>query len=66
MPRQLPKISRGKTIYFFDERLRQLRNVDNPHSYIDLTNEEVWFYKEVSEGRVNEKDIHLVEPAKEF
>lgn len=30
----------GKT-YFFDARLRQLRNVDNPHDYIDLTSDEV-------------------------
>lgn len=65
MPRQLPKIRRGKSIYFFDERLRQLRKVNNPHEYIDLTNEELWFYKEVAEGRVNEKEIYLVEPAKE-
>ncbi len=35
-PRKLPKIKmeNGKT-YFVDERLRQLRNVQNPHDYID-------------------------------
>ncbi len=34
--RKLPKIKmeNGKT-YFVDERLRQLRNVQNPHDYID-------------------------------
>jgi hypothetical protein len=36
MPRRLPAITldNGKT-YFIDERLRQLRNVHNPHDYID-------------------------------
>jgi hypothetical protein len=34
-PRLLPRIKIGKTIYFVDERLRQLRNVDNPHDFID-------------------------------
>jgi len=35
-PRMLPtKVIDGKT-YFVDERLRQLRNVENPHDYIDL------------------------------
>ncbi|MBI1972579.1 hypothetical protein HYS50_01080 [Candidatus Woesearchaeota archaeon] len=65
MPKQLPKIKRGKGIYFFDEKLKQLRKVDNPHDCIDLTNDEVWFYKEVAEGRVNTKEVGLVEAAKE-
>ena len=36
-PRKLPtvKLDNGKT-YFIDERLRQLRNVDNPHDFIDF------------------------------
>jgi len=35
-PRKLPvvKMKNGKT-YFIDERLRQLRNVDNPSDFID-------------------------------
>ncbi len=35
-PRKLPKVKmdNGKT-YFIDERLRQLRNVDNPNDFID-------------------------------
>ena len=34
--RMLPRVtlSNGKT-YFIDERLRQLRNIENPHDYID-------------------------------
>jgi hypothetical protein len=36
-PRRLPAVTlkNGKT-YFVDSRLRQLRNVHNPHDYIDL------------------------------
>jgi len=36
MPRRLPAVTleNGKT-YFIDERLRQLRNVLDPHDYID-------------------------------
>jgi hypothetical protein len=36
-PRQLHAVTlkNGKT-YFVDERLRQLRNVHNPHDFIDL------------------------------
>ena len=35
-PRMLPMVtlSNGKT-YFIDDRLRQLRNIFNPHDYID-------------------------------
>ena len=37
MPRMLPTVTldNGKT-YFVDERLKQLRNVFNPHDYIDF------------------------------
>jgi hypothetical protein len=37
MPRRLPTVTldNGKT-YFIDERLKQLRNVLNPHDYIDF------------------------------
>lgn len=36
MPRRLPTITldNGKT-YFVDDRLKQLRNVHNPHDFID-------------------------------
>jgi hypothetical protein len=37
IPRRLPTITldNGKT-YFVDERLKQLRNVHNPHDFIDF------------------------------
>jgi len=34
--RQLPIITRNGKKYYIDERLRQLRNINNPHDYIDL------------------------------
>jgi len=36
-PRMLPRVTfdNGKT-YFIDERLKQLRNVENPHDFIDF------------------------------
>mgnify|MGYP001566717439 CR=1 FL=1 len=66
MPIQLPKIKRNKVIYFFDEKLNQLRNIDNPHDYIELTAEETDYYKDVAEGRFATKNLYLVEASKEF
>jgi hypothetical protein len=34
-PRVLPIVKIGRTWYFADERLRQLRNVENPHETMD-------------------------------
>ena len=38
---ELPKIKRGRKTYYFDERLKQLRNVKNPHDFIDLKERQV-------------------------
>ncbi len=38
-PRELPKIQIAGKTYYADERLRQLRNVENPHDYIDFDDE---------------------------
>ncbi len=35
-PRQLPTIELGEKTFFFDARLWELRNVENPHDSIDL------------------------------
>lgn len=32
---ELPKIRHGNKEYYRDARLRQLRNMKNPHDYID-------------------------------
>lgn len=34
---ELPKIKLGRKTYYFDAKLKQLRNVKNPHEYLDLT-----------------------------
>jgi len=34
---ELPRIKRGDKTYYFDARLQQLRNVENPHDFIDLS-----------------------------
>jgi len=33
---ELPIVKHGTKKYYFDARLNQLRNVDNPHDFIDL------------------------------
>jgi hypothetical protein len=35
LPRELPKIQVGTKVYYVDARLRQFRNVENPHDYLD-------------------------------
>jgi len=35
-PWVLPQVQYGPTRYFADLRLRQFRDVDNPHNYIDF------------------------------
>lgn len=47
-PRRLPVVQyEGKT-WYFDERLRQIRNWKNPHDYQDLNEFEVAYFKERS------------------
>jgi hypothetical protein len=36
MIRQLPTIEYKGKKYFRDDRLRQIRNVENPHDYVDF------------------------------
>lgn len=33
---ELPKIKMGKKTYYLDPILKQLRNVENPHDYMDM------------------------------
>ena len=39
-PWLLPIIQHGPTQYFTDLRLRQFRNVKNPHEYVDFNSEQ--------------------------
>ena len=44
--RELDKIVIGKKVYYLDERLRQIREVLNPHNFYNLNDFEVYFYKQ--------------------
>lgn len=41
IPIELPRVTLAGKTWFFDERLKQIRNVENPHEYRDLTDQEV-------------------------
>ena len=43
--KMLPVVRYERKLWFFDERLRQLRNVRNPHDFIDLNEFEVEYFK---------------------
>jgi len=51
--RMLPIITYNRKKWFFDERLKQLRNVKNPHDFTDLNDFEVeYFRKKGSRGNL--------------
>ena len=43
--KMLPVVRYERKLWFFDERLRQLRNVGNPHDFIDLNEFEIDYFK---------------------
>jgi len=43
--KMLPVVRYERKLWFFDERLRQLRNVRNPHDFIDLNEFEIDYFK---------------------
>ncbi len=46
--KMLPVVRYEQKLWFLDERLRQLRNVRNPHDFIDLNDFEIdYFLKRV-------------------
>ncbi|MFH2106511.1 MAG: hypothetical protein ABII22_04570 [Candidatus Micrarchaeota archaeon] len=45
MVTMLPIVEEDGKEWFFDERLRQLRNVETPHDYRDLDTVELLYYK---------------------
>ena len=47
----LPIILKDDIFYFFDARLKQLRNCYNPHDYIDLNEFEVAHYQNIANGQ---------------
>jgi hypothetical protein len=43
--RMLPIVTYERKRWFFDERLRQLRNIKNPHEWIELNEFEMDYFK---------------------
>ena len=43
--KMLPVVRYERKLWFLDERLRQFRNVRNPHDFIDLNDFEVEYFK---------------------
>lgn len=50
MPKMLPIVEEEGEQFFFDERLRQLRNVNNPHDFINLNDFEMLYYQKKISG----------------
>lgn len=44
-PKMLPVVRYERKLCFFDERLKQLRNVRNPHDFINLNDFEVEYFR---------------------
>ena len=44
--KMLPVVLYERKLWFFDRPLRQLRNVRNPHDFIDLNEFEMEFFRE--------------------
>jgi len=60
--KELPTIKRGKKKYYFDARLKQLRNVDNPHDFTDLSPEET----EKLQAKITAKEEDIKQKAANF
>ncbi len=43
--RMLPVVRYERKLWFFDERLRQLRDVENPHDFMDLDESDVEYFR---------------------
>ena len=43
--KMLPVVRYERKLWFLDERLKQLRNVRNPHDFIDLNEIEIDYFK---------------------
>lgn len=50
MPKMLPVVQEEDKEYFFDERLRQLRNVRNPHDFRDLDDFEMEYFGKLAKN----------------
>ena len=55
----LPIIQQDDMFYFFDARLKQLRNCYNPHDFMDLNEFEAAYYQDIVNGK-RDKHIKLI------
>ncbi len=55
-PRELPIVEYEGTRWYFDERLRQIRNVSNPHDYQNLNDFEMVYFRDRVKGQ---RDIRI-------
>lgn len=76
-PKELPKVKLegSNKEYYYDERLQQIRNVENPHDYADLSRDENasidYFTKQVGEGKTARlpfrlRELEYIETTEEF
>jgi hypothetical protein len=49
--RALPVVRHERKRWFFDERLRELRNVKNPHEFVRLNEFEIEFFRKKAHER---------------
>ena len=59
--KQLPTLYLNDKQYFFDARLKQLRHVDNPHEFLDLTKIECGYIRLLTDVFPN-KPLVLQDP----
>ncbi len=48
--RMLPVVTYERKKFFFDERLRQLRNLENPYAWMDLNEFEMEYFRKKTRG----------------
>ncbi len=57
---QLPIIDYEGKKYFFDERLKQIRNVSNPHDFQDLNDFEMKYFKDITWSEIRYVDRIII------
>jgi len=48
----LPIVKYEGELFFFDERLRQIRNIHNPHDFQDLDDFEMEYFKKLHKVKI--------------
>ncbi|VVB51238.1 Uncharacterised protein [uncultured archaeon] len=56
---ELPIVGIGRKKYYIDERLKQIRNVKNPHDFKDLNDEEIADLKAKAEKQAPNRRVKV-------